>query len=495
MKLKILGCAVLMAFSGTSQAETESLADIYRLALLNDPQYRRAEVDLNIGKNSTYKAWANFLPKLNLDPTGSYSRNTSADLEQTINGLRNPVIPGGKSVRKAANLGRLSFNIGIDQWFTFKNDLMGDEHAQLRFAQAQQQLIIRVTEKYFNVLEAHANLQIAQKSLEESRLNLDLAEERLAEGLNTITDTHKAKTDYYSAQIEAQQKMVDLDQAFEALTLLTGKPHYDLSGFGNKIPAPDPSPLNSEQWVRSAVQDSYEVKIKKIEREQARNNNKKSKHYYLPTVTASLGGADYSSSPASTQISTATIQNPDGTITEIEQVSTTPAIRSYREGGDSLRVQLSIPLFGDNGLSLIDRREKAQMERISHENFLKSYRQTEFDVRTSFMNILNQKRRLKLEEKRLEQAKLAYEKTKIEYEHGSKSLIELTNEQNSLFRAQNSRTEVQYGYIESLLKLKEQAGKLTPEDIFEIDSWLNDENKIIATQRNTLPVDADSEGN
>ena len=483
MKSKITGCALLLAACGTSQAETESLADIYRQALLNDPTYRTAEVEFNIGKNSTYKAWANFLPKLNIDPTGSYSRTKGDDQKQTLDGVKNPTTEGGKRISKQASLGQLSINLGINEWFTFKNNLMENELAQLTFAREQQNLIIRVTEAYFAVLKAQSQLQIAQKSQEQKRLELELAEERLTEGLNTITDTHTAKTGYYQAQIDAQQRTVEMDRAFEALTLLTGRAHYSLSGFGDDIPAPDPSPLDSDKWVHAAVQDSYDVQISKLQREQARNTSKTNKYFYLPTARATLNGKSYSSSPASTQIRPRQIDNPDGTTTFVDLESRNPDTRRILEGGNSLTVTLSIPLFGDNGLSLVDRREKAQREQISHESFLKSYRQTEFDVRSSFMNILNQKRRLALQVKLLEQAQLAYDKTKIEYEHGSKSLIDLTNQQSSLLGAQTSRTEAQYSYIEALLRLKQQAGKLTPDDIFEIDSWLQQENPVSATRR------------
>lgn len=485
MKSKIIAYIFLLTACGACQAKSESLADIYRLALLNDPIYRAAEVELNIGKNSTYKAWARFLPQLNLDPSGTYSRSTSDDFERTTDGVTVET-PGRKSISKSARLGSLRFNLGIDQWFTFKNNLMGDEHAQLTFAKAQQELIIRVTEKYFNVLKAHAQLQIAQKAENEERLKLTLAEERLSKGLNTVTDTHTAKTNFYSAQITTQQRMVALDQAFEELTLLTGRPHYNLSGFGSAIPAPDPSPLDAETWVRSAVQDSYDVQLRRIDRERARNNSKADKYYYLPTISTTINGGAYSSTPGISRIEEVPIVNPDGTVTVIEREVTTSSTRTYRELGNSLNVQLSIPLFGNNGLSRIERKENAQREQIAHENFLKSYRETEFQIRSQFMNILNQKRSLQLQEKRLEQAQLAYDKTKIEYEHGSKSLIDLTTQQSNLLRAEISQTEAQYGYIETLLRLKQQAGKLTPEDVFEIDSWLQDENKVIATQRNTI---------
>ena len=484
MKKHLLSAALLLAISGTSQAE--SLADIYRQALLNDPTYLSAEVEMKIGENGDFKAWANFLPKLNIDPSGSYNRSTDADLEQTRDGVDQPDVPGSSRTLKRASLGRLSFDLGINQWFQFKNNLMENERAQAVFAQAQQALILRVTEKYFAVLRAHADLQARQKSEEYNRLQLDLAEERLKEGLNTITDTHTARNNYYSAQIESQQALLTFDQAFEELTLLTGKAHFELDGFGETVPAPDPSPLDADKWVSAAIENSYDLKVSKIDRDRSRNNSKADKYFYLPTVNATVNGSTYSSSPSSSRIQQIPIQNPDGTITFIESETVTPSTRTIREGGNNINFNLSIPLFGDNGLSWIDRKEKAQREQIAQQNFVKSYRQTEFTVRSNFMSLRNQKKRLDLEEKRLEQAELAYEKTKIEYEHGTKNLIELTNQQQSLLNSQIARNNAQYTYIESLLRLKQEAGQLTPADVLEIDSWLNNKNAINATQRNTL---------
>ncbi|MDM3872461.1 TolC family protein [Porticoccus sp. W117] len=484
MKKTLLSAALLFSVSHATQAE--SLADIYRQALLNDPTYLSAEVEMKIGENGDFKAWANFLPKLNIDPSGNYNRSTDADLEQTRDGVEQPIVPGSSRTFKNASLGRLTFNLGINDWFQFKNNLMENDLAQATFAKAQQELIIRVTDKYFAVLEAHADLQAKQKAEEYNRLQLDLAEERLKEGLNTITDTHTARNNYYSAQIESQQALLTFDQAFEELTLLTGKAHHSLDGFGQDIPAPDPAPLDSDKWVSAAIENSYDLKISKINRNRARNTSKADKYFYLPNVNATVNGSTYSSSPSSSRIQQIPIQNPDGTITFIESETVTPSTRTIREGGNNVRIDLSIPLFGDNGLSWIDRKEKAQREQIAQQNFVKSYRQTEFTVRSNFISLRNQKKRLELEEKRLNEAELAYEKTRIEYEHGTKNLIELTSQQQSLLNSQIARNNAQYNYIESLLRLKQEAGQLTPADVLEIDSWLNNKGAINATQRSTL---------
>ncbi|WIO73736.1 TolC family protein [Porticoccaceae bacterium LTM1] len=481
MKIKLLSIATALAISANSHGE--SLADIYELALANDPTYQQAVVEYKIGQRSNYKAWANFLPKLNIDPSGSYSEGTGATF-RSKRGDDDWVTNEGKETEsKSASIGRLTFNLGINDWFTFQNSLMNDDEAKYRFAQAQQNLIISVTNKYFSVLKAYDQLRIAQKSQELSRINLELAQTQLDQGLNTITDLHSAKADFYSKQISTQDAQVAFDQAFEALSLLTGKAHYELEGFEEKIPSPAPSPSDPESWINEAMSSNYNLKLDAITREKARNTRQADKLFYLPRVNMSWGGQSYNSTPGTSSIEKIPVTDENGDVVLIEQQITSPSQRNLRRGGESLTVNLNIPLFGDNGLSWIQRKENAEREQIAQENFIKSRRQTEFDIRSNFLSILSQQKRLELQEMQLEQSQLAYEKTLIEYEHGSKSMVDLLQQQTNLMQSEKSNSDTRFQYIEQLLRLKQDAGKLTPADIYEIDSWLSEDAEIIATQR------------
>lgn len=489
MKIKLLSLASVLAFSANSHGE--SLADIYELALANDPTYQQAVVEYKIGQRSNYKAWANFLPKLNIDPSGTYSEGTGAEYRSRIGDGDWITREGGESKNKSANIGRLTLNLGINDWFNFQNSLMDDDEAKYRFAQAQQNLIISVTNKYFSVLKSYDQLRIAQKSQELSRINLELAQTQLDQGLNTITDLHSAKADFYSKQIATQDAQVTFDQAFEALSLLTGKAHYELEGFEDEIPSPAPSPANPESWITEAMNSNYDLKLDAINREKARNTRQADKLFYLPRVSMTWNGQRYNSTPGTSRIESTPatdangnlIFDNDGNIVYTERQVTSPPQRSVTKGGDNLSVNLNIPLFGDNGLSWIQRKENAEREQIAQENFIKARRQTEFDIRSNFLNILSQQKRLELQEMQLEQSQLAYEKTLIEYEHGSKSMVDLLQQQTNLMQSEKSNTDNRFQYIEQLLKLKQDAGKLTPADIYEIDSWLSEEAEIIATQR------------
>jgi outer membrane protein len=66
----------------------------------------------------------------------------------------------------------------------------------------------------------------------------------------------------------------------------------------------------------------------------------------------------------------------------------------------------------------------------------------------------------------------ALDATQAGYEVGTRNVVDVLNAQNTLFSAQRDYANSRYDYILNLMRLKEQAGLLSPEDIGRLDSYL-----------------------
>ena len=67
---------------------------------------------------------------------------------------------------------------------------------------------------------------------------------------------------------------------------------------------------------------------------------------------------------------------------------------------------------------------------------------------------------------------VAVDATQAGYEVGTRNVVDVLNAQNTLNAAQRDYYNSRYDYILNLLRLKEQAGLLNPEDVYNLDSFL-----------------------
>ena len=55
---------------------------------------------------------------------------------------------------------------------------------------------------------------------------------------------------------------------------------------------------------------------------------------------------------------------------------------------------------------------------------------------------------------------------------GTRNVVDVLNAQNILYQAERDYANTRYDYILNLMRLKQQAGLLSPEDVFRLDTYL-----------------------
>lgn len=453
-----LAMTALLAMGSAAQAET--LAEIYELALKNDPTFQAAQATYLIGKEGLVSPRAALLPRVVDSASASYSiggQHTEVSTEGF--GTTTTRSEGGD---QTYHINGLNYTFNVRNWFDFKSAEYTTEQTEAQFALDQQNLIVRVVGAYLNVLRAHEAMEIAQANQNESKRRLQNAKERFAVGLVSITDVHQAQATYDNAVVESLNREGDFAIQFEALELLTGQRHFEVSSLKEDFPVEMPNPVDREKWVDFALNNSNTLKVAQLGRDAAIEAAKGSKLNYTPTISVNINGYTINDAPGTTD----TFFNP---VTGLEQPITSPARRREMYGGGS--VGISVPLFtwGENAS---ERRVAAQRQVQAHENYVNARRNTVQDTRSSYLTAKTNAARVNALASAVTSAQSAYEATQAGYEVGTQNILDVLAEQTRLFTAQQNYANARYDYILSLLNLKLQAGQLNPEDVYTLDNWL-----------------------
>ena len=128
--------------------------------------------------------------------------------------------------------------------------------AYVDYTTAEQDLIVRVTEAYFDVLAAEDTLTFSEANLKAIGRQLDQARQRFDVGLIAITDVDEAKARYDQSRAELIVAQNDLDDAKESLAEITGQPIGKLAELEPGVVLRPPDPASLDEWTAMALATS-----------------------------------------------------------------------------------------------------------------------------------------------------------------------------------------------------------------------------------------------
>jgi outer membrane protein len=439
--LRKLLCAAALGFAALPAAG-ENLVQVYRDAQRYDAAYAAARFTLEAGRERLPQARALLLPALNLSGNASQSRLDvrSQDPATSPSFVRSP-----NSIGYTLTLSQPVFRpqsaAQIDQ----------AEHqvrqAEATFAQASQDLGLRVAQAYFDVLAAQDTLALvgAQKAaiseqLAQARRNFEV-------GTATITDTHEAQARYdliLAQEIAAQN---DLENRRRSLQLITGREYARLSPLRGQVRLSPPTPSDMQAWVQLAEKQSYAVQIQEAITEVASFETRRAKAGHLPTVdvVATFGQAT-------------------------DSATATTAIGRDTTSG-TVGLQLAIPLYQGGAISSREREAAANFNR-AREDLNNARRTAALQTRQNFVSVLNGIAQIGALEQALVSSQSALESNRLGYEVGVRINIDVLNAQQQLFSTRRDLAVARYNTITNHLRLKAAAGSLREEDLEEVNRAL-----------------------
>ena len=439
-------CGALLLSLSSSFSYADTLEQIFSLAQTNDPEIRIAEAQLRANSQSRTIGRSSLLPQINVGAQRSENDSSSAEARGNSDNTTETL---------SASLSQVIFD--LPSWYSFKQgDAIADQ-AEKDYLIAKQDLIIRTTTQYLNVLRAVDALATSRSEERAFAIQLDQAKQRYDVGLTAVTDVYEAQAVYDNVVAGLLQSEGDLGIAFENLTILTGQDHLSVAPLLDSVPIVNPTPEDPESWVEIALERSHFLASAELNRDAARFNSKAGRAAHYPTLDLRLNYSDRT-----------TTDNTD----PAPGVDITAGFFDFSQETRSVVLSLNIPLF--TGGRLTGQRKQAFSQYVQAEESLDNTRRTliqmtrnlHLSTRTGVSTVFARKAALTSSEN-------ALEATKAGYDVGTRNLVDLLQAERAVFAAQLDYFNSRYDYILDMLNLKLAAGTLSTEDLMYYNQYLD----------------------
>lgn len=429
-----VSAALALAFSAPAQAQ--SLSALYQAALAFDASYQSAkkQYDANLAKAD--QARAGTLPTAGLAmSTNLVNMNNNAGVpDRHYNNL-------GATLNASQPLYRPANDATAEQ-AKYQTEQAG---AQLR--SAEQDLIVRVSQAYFDVLGAADTLTLVKAQQEAVGQQLASAKRNFEVGTATITDTREAQARFDLTQ--AQQLAASNDFAVKSLALaqLTGKTDASPTPLATPVVMAALTPDSMQTWVSQAEQQHPAVVQATLGLEVAKLETQKALAGKKPTID--LVG------------SLALSQNNGTSSTNVD----------FRTQVASLGVAFNLPLF--TGYAVQNRiKETVALEDKARTDLEGARRTVAQATRSAFLGVQSGLSQVKALEAAETSSQSALDATKLGYQVGVRINIDVLNAQSTLYDTKTKLAKARYDVLLGGLKLRQASGILKADDLGAVNAML-----------------------
>jgi outer membrane protein len=458
-----MSIVVAMTFAAPAAWSQESLLDIYQRALQNDPSIREAEANFRATIEARPQARSNLLPGLSLS-SGRSSRFSESPSGAVIPST-GEVFGTGNEVTSTNESLSLSLTQTIFDWGQYTQLRQADKtvaRAETDFEVAKQDLLIRVSEAYFNVLAAEDTLASEVAARESIARQLEQAQRRFEVGLIAITDVQESQAGFDSAVAAEIQAQRALATSQEFLREIIGEYVTELAGPIDDLPLLTPDPANAEEWVRTALRQNLSLVSSRINADIVEDDITIQRAGRFPTLSFSAGVSDSSTDTVAI-------------IDVLDPVTGLPTRRTNASNsapqGYNWSFDLRVPLFA-GGLNSSRIQQAVYRHRAAMEGLERVARQTERLTRDAYLGVISEISRVQALRQSVESSQTALRATEAGFEVGTRTTVDVLASQDVLRRAQTNYARSRYDYMLNILRLQLAAGGLAIEDIEQIDTWL-----------------------
>lgn len=432
-----------------------SLLEIYQQALQSDPRIHEAEALRLAALEAEPQARGVLLPQVSF--AGDW---TKSDFSGTSVGEDSAGNFGTFMSETESEVTRWQFNLRqtLFRWDQIvglrRADKLVAKAEALREA-AQQDLIVRVAQRYFDVLAAEDQLTSIHADRQAIARQLEQAKQRFEVGLIAITAVQESQAAYDQAVANEIAAKRQLATAREFLREITGAYVSNLSAPGDEFPLATPNPANEASWVDLALDQNLTLIASRLDERLARDEISFRRNGYYPSIEliASSGESDTDAD---------------------RSVNQSPFFPADSDGrGDSIAIQFTLPLFA-GGTTSSRVREAVYLHRASREQLQRVTRETERQSRDAYLGVLSEISRVKALNQALESSRTALEATQAGFEVGTRTIVDVLNSQFALYLAITNYYQSRYNYILNVLRLKQAAGTLQIQDLEDIDRHLSE---------------------
>lgn len=419
-------------------SSADDLMSLYSEAMLNDPNVKSAQLQVEMGEAQRGQAGGALLPQI----TGNV--NISAN-NQSINNTTQSF----KGERYSVGLTQSVIDLPkVINWTRYQN-IVGQYEASNE--EAQQTLMYTVIERYFTVLEANDALSLIDQEIISTEQQLKQMQQRRDKQMATITDVYEleAKLDLLLAdKIAAQTK---IDTAQQGLIELTGHPIKTLTPLRGDIIFPVLNG-NLEALIAQAEAQNPGLAAQDKAVAAADDNVLQQQAKHLPTVDLQLNY--YNTNTGFQNNQTPTID------TQVAAVNVT------------------IPLFS-GGITSSATDEASKSREIHKQKRIALLRTLIKDTRDSFLSTNASVKRISAAEKALSTSTKAREAMNKGFEYGMQTISDVLISQEREFKARQDILQAKYAYIINRTRFERVTGLINEDFLKSVNHWLG---------QTTLPI-------
>jgi outer membrane protein len=437
---KALGLMIVLASAPPLQAQ--NLMETYELGLQNDPILKEALANqLSTGELKD-QSIARFLP--NLSATGTSSRDWLHNRKAKKSGFTFQ----GAQVNQEYWNHRFDLNLAQplfhwEHWIQLSQSDNQIAQAEASYQAELQNLMVKISEAYFNVLSAQDNLDFTVAEKDAIGRQLEQAKQRFEVGLVAVTDVHEAQAAFDQARAAEIEASNNLDNQKEALREIIGDTEAQLNPLGEKLPLAKPEPVDITKWSDSAETNNFSIISALNEAEVFRKSVDLQRSGHLPQLdlVASYGVSDVNSS------------------------------FGFRGDTQSVGVQLNVPLFEGGAVNSRTRQASYDYE-AAKERLIATKRAVKRQVKDAFRGVMSSIGQVEALKTTVISAESALEATEAGHEVGTRTMVEVLSEQRNLYRVKRDYARSRYDYLINSIRLKQAASTLTIDNLEQINRLL-----------------------
>ncbi len=439
---------IILAVSGLASAA--DLHEILKRGLSTDATYAGARAAWQAAQEKLPQGFALLLPSASMSANTQYNDRT-IDFRPSSN-PSNLAIPDPPPQSDRFNSNSLSVSV-TQPLYRAQNKIQYDQ-AKVQVAQADaqlsaalQDLILRVSQAYFDILLAQDNVEFSGAQKAAIGEQLAQAKRNFEVGTATITDTHEAQARFDLVTAQEIAAINELESKKRALQQIIGELPPRIAPLGPRFAPADPSPSAMESWVELAIENSLQVQIQKAAEEFAGKEVERNRAAHHPTLDAV---ASYTNS------------------------GTGSGINSGPGNDTTTRVfglQLAVPLYQGGAISSRVREAISNLEK-ARQDLEAAKRTAALSTRQAFLGVTSGIAQIRALQSAVVSSQSQLDSTRLGQEVGVRTGVDVLNAQQQLYSARRDLAQARYNYILNSLRLSAATGRLAEQEIERVSQWL-----------------------
>ncbi len=442
-----------------------NLLEVLEQALRSDPLLREAEANREAAFEAKPQALSQLLPQFSGSVNGDLEDSKGLSTFSQVDVNTGVIVNVSNNFEQDAR--RTDWTLQLqqtvfrwDQWVALKQADKTVAQAEADYQAALQDLLLRASQRYFDVLAAQDTLEAEQAAREAIGRQLEQAQKRFEVGLIAITDVQEAQAGYDAAVAAEIAAKRGLATAREFLREITGEYFEQLAIPGSGMPLVSPDPVDEEAWVMTSLDQNVSLISARLGAEIAREEIRIRRAGRYPTIDLVASRFDRNLDADRSNFLSV---DPDPDFTK------RPADQDFRV--DTLSLQFNVPFY-TGGFNSSRIREAVHLHRASKERLERVARETERETRDSYLGVISEISRVQALGQSLKSNQTALKATEAGFEVGTRTTVDVLDARRNLIRAQTDYLRSRYDYLVNVIRLKLSAGTLTRKDVEEINGWL-----------------------